>query len=165
MGNTEEQPLQRPSGAHCLLPVRGGFKETGTRDCNCQACPSSHRSQDLLPYPEVCWTLRLSRLGFLPSSFFAARVSSTMGLPLRWVFFLFCFYRGSFAELGSCCAWPLRVEVVSARLNPSHGTIDVRQVYAPRFFVSSQQKFGVTDIKAPSVGHSSRRTDRVIALK
>ena len=25
----------------------------------------------------------------------------------------------------------------------------VRQVYAPRFFVSSQQRFGVTDIKAP----------------
>ena len=25
----------------------------------------------------------------------------------------------------------------------------VTQVYVPRFFVSSQQKFGVTDIKAP----------------
>ena len=25
----------------------------------------------------------------------------------------------------------------------------VMRVYAPRFFVSSQQKFGVTDIKAP----------------
>ena len=25
----------------------------------------------------------------------------------------------------------------------------VTRVYAPRFFVSSQQKFGVTDIKAP----------------
>ena len=41
----------------------------------------------------------------------------------------------------------------------------VRWVYAPRFFVSSQQKVGVTDIKAPLAGHSSRRTDRVIALR
>ena len=36
----------------------------------------------------------------------------------------------------------------------------VRWVYAPRFFVSSQQKFGVTDIKAPLVGHRSRVLDR-----
>ena len=41
-----------------------------------------------------------------------------------------------------------RAEVVSARLNPSHGTIDVTRVYVPRFFVSSQQRFGATDIKA-----------------
>ena len=40
------------------------------------------------------------------------------------------------------------VEVVSARLNPSHGTIDVTQVYVPRFFVASQHRFGATDIKA-----------------
>ena len=39
-------------------------------------------------------------------------------------------------------------EVVSARLNPSHGTTDVRRVYAPRLFVLSQQIFAVTDIKA-----------------
>ena len=31
---------------------------------------------------------------------------------------------------------------------------------APRFFVSLQQKFGVTDIKAPLAGHSSRVLDR-----
>ena len=43
--------------------------------------------------------------------------------------------------------------------------IYVMRVYALRFFVSSQQKFGVRDIEAPSAGHSSRRTDRVIALK
>ena len=36
----------------------------------------------------------------------------------------------------------------------------VRQVYAPRFIVSSQQRFGVTDIKAPSAGHSSRVLNR-----
>ena len=38
-------------------------------------------------------------------------------------------------------------EVVSARLNPSHGTIDVARVYVPQFFVSSQQRFGAMDIK------------------
>ena len=36
----------------------------------------------------------------------------------------------------------------------------VRRVYAPRFFVSSQQKFGVMDIKAPAACHSSRVLDR-----
>ena len=41
----------------------------------------------------------------------------------------------------------------------------VTRVYAPPFFVSSQQKFGVTDIEAPSAGHSSWRTDLVTALK
>ena len=41
----------------------------------------------------------------------------------------------------------------------------VTRVYAPRFFVSSQQKFGRTDTEAPSAGHSSQRTDRVTALK
>ena len=40
------------------------------------------------------------------------------------------------------------VEVVSARLNPSHGTINVTRMYVPWFFVSSQQRFGATDIKA-----------------
>ena len=44
-----------------------------------------------------------------------------------------------------------RTEVVSARLYPSHGTIDVTLVYVPWFFVSSQQRFRATDIKAPSV--------------
>ena len=59
---------------------------------------------------------------------------------------------GAFTELGSCCAWPPpcggHTEVVSARLNLSNGTIDVRRVYVPRFFVSAQQRFGATDIKA-----------------
>ena len=59
--------------------------------------------------------------------------ASTAGASLSWVP----------AVLGL-----FRVEVVSARVNPSHGTIDVTRVYVPRFFVSSQQRFGVTDIKA-----------------
>ena len=36
----------------------------------------------------------------------------------------------------------------------------VTWVYVPRFFVSSQQRFGVTDIKAPSACHSSQVLDR-----
>ena len=44
----------------------------------------------------------------------------------------------------------------------------VTWVYVPRFFVSSQQRFGVTDIKAPSVCRSSQLRswiDCVIALR
>ena len=41
----------------------------------------------------------------------------------------------------------------------------VTWVYVPRFFVSSQQRFGATDVKAPGC-HSSRSwTNRVIALR
>ena len=56
--------------------------------------------------------------------------------------------------MGASLSWAPAVlglfhaEVISARLNPSHGTIDVTQVYVPQFFVSSQQRFGVTEIKA-----------------
>ena len=42
--------------------------------------------------------------------------------------------------------------------------LSVTRVYAPRFFVSSQQKFGVMDIKAPWQV-TALRTDRVIALR
>ena len=38
--------------------------------------------------------------------------------------------------------------------------IYVRRVYVPQFFVSSQQGFGVTHIKAPSACHSPRVLDR-----
>ena len=42
----------------------------------------------------------------------------------------------------------------------------VTQVYVPRFFVSSQQRFGVTDIKAPRNVTALRSwIDRVIALR
>ena len=115
----------------------GGSRKQETRDCK---GTSRHRSEDILPSLEVFWNLRLSCVSFLLTSFFAVLVSSTMGLlslPLRWVFFTFSFYHRSFAELGSCCVWPPlcggHAEVVTARLNPSHGTIDVRRVYAPRF--------------------------------
>ena len=42
----------------------------------------------------------------------------------------------------------------------------VTRVYVPQVFVSSRQRFGVTDIKAPSACHSSQvLIDRVIALR
>ena len=37
----------------------------------------------------------------------------------------------------------------------------VTRVYVPRFSVSSQQRFGVTDMKAPSACHSSQVLDRL----
>ena len=58
--------------------------------------------------------------------------------------------------MGASLSWAPAVlglfhaEVVSARLYPSHGTIDVMRVYVPRFFVSSQQRLGAKDVKAPS---------------
>ena len=87
-------------------------------------------------------------MSFLLSSFFAVLVSSTMGLPLHWV------SSPSASSVGASLSWApavlglFRTEVVSARLYPSHGTIDVTRVYVPRFFVLSQQRFGATDIKA-----------------
>ena len=80
-----------------------------------------------------------------PCAGFSSRSASTAGASLSW----------APAALGL-----FHVEVVSARLNQCHGTIDVRRVYAPRFCVSSQQRLGVMDIKAPSVGHSSQVLDR-----
>ena len=71
-----------------------------------------------------------------------------MGLPLSWV------SSPSASSVGALLSWAPAVfglfhaEVVSARLYPSHSTIDVTQVYVSRFFVSSQQRFGAMDIKA-----------------
>ena len=63
----------------------------------------------------------------------------------------------TFAELGSCCAWPPScggyTEVVSARLSRSHGTIDVKGVGNFLSFVSSQQKFETDHFIA--LGHIS----------
>ena len=66
-------------------------------------------------------------------AFFAVLVSSKLDLPLRWVFFTFCFYHGSFAELGSCCAWPLLRGGCFSQVKPQSRHHYVRQVYAPRF--------------------------------
>ena len=71
-------------------------------------------SEDLLTiplgfYPVVQGFLTGGLLGSEtgPRGLSAVPVSSTMGLPLRWILFAFCLYRRSFAELGSGCAWPL----------------------------------------------------------
>ena len=48
--------------------------------------------------------------------------------------------------------------------NPSHGTIDVTRVYVPRFFVSSQQRFGATDIKALGMSQLSGLGQTVLQL-
>ena len=55
-------------------------------------------------------------------------------------------------------------EVVSARLNPSHSTIDVAQVYVPQFFVSSQQRFGAMDIKSLGASQFSGLGQNVLQL-
>ena len=56
---------------------------------------------------------------------------------------------GAFAELGFCCSWPLpcrgQAKVVSARLNLSHGTRDVRGVCNFLGSVSPQQRFEMAD--------------------
>ena len=103
-------------------------------------------------------------MSFLLSSFFAVQVSSMMGLPLRWVSSLSTSSAGVLlswapAVLGLFCA-----KVVSARLYPSHGTIDVTCVYVPRFFVSSQQRFGATDIKVLDASQLSGLGQTVLQL-
>ena len=55
-------------------------------------------------------------------------------------------------------------EIVSARLYPSHGTIDVTRVYVPRFFVASQQGFGATDINALGASQLSGLGQTVLQL-
>ena len=85
---------------------------------------------------------------------FAVPVSSMLGflsLPLCWVFFVFSFHvhAGAFPVLGFCCAWPPshggQAEVLSARLNPRNGTIDVGDVCNFLCSVSSQKKYEVMD--------------------
>ena len=55
---------------------------------------------------------------------------------------------GAFAKLGFCCAWPPpckgHAKVVSARLNPSYGTIYIGGVCNFLGSVLSQQKFEAT---------------------
>ena len=64
-------------------------------------------------------------MSFLLSLFFAVLVSSTMGLPLGWI------SSPSASSVGDLLSWApavlglFRMEFGSARLNPSHSTIDV----------------------------------------
>ena len=98
---------------------------------------------------------------------FAVLVSSTLGflsLPLHWV------SSPSASSVGALLSWApvvlglFHAEVVSARLNPSHSSIDVTRVYVLRFFVLSQQRFGATDIKALSVSQLSGLGQTVLQL-
>ena len=99
-------------------------------------------------------------MSFVLSSVFVVPVSSTMGLPLP----------PSASSTGALLSWAPAVlglfhaEVVSARLYPSHGTIDVMRVYVPQFFVSSQQRFGATDIKALGASQLSGLGQTVLQL-
>ena len=56
---------------------------------------------------------------------------------------------GAFAMLGFCCVWPQpcggRAEVVSTRLNPRNGTVDVGGVCNFLGSVFLKQKFEATD--------------------
>ena len=103
-------------------------------------------------------------MSFLLSSVVAVPVSSTMGLPLRWV------SSPSASSAGASLSWAPAVlglfcaEVVSARLNPSHSTIDVTPVYVPRFFVLSEQRIGATDIKALGASQPSGLGQTVLHL-
>ena len=87
-----------------------------------------------------------------------------MGLPLHWV------SSPSASSAGTSLSWTpvvlglFHAEVVSARLYPSHGTIDVTRVYVAQFFVSSQQRFGATDIKALGTSQLSGLGQTVLQL-
>ena len=80
-------------------------------------------------------------MSFLLSSFFTVLVSSMMGLPLSWVSSPSASSAGALLNWAPAVLGLFHAEVVSARLNPSHGTIDVTRVYVPRFFVSWDIRF------------------------
>ena len=87
-----------------------------------------------------------------------------MGLPLSWV------SSPSVSSAGALLSWAPAVfglfhaEVVSVRLYPSHGTIDEHASVCSRFFVSSQQRFGATDIKALGASQLSGLGQTVLQL-
>ena len=110
-------------------------------------------------------------MSFLLSSFFTVLVSSTMGLPLRWV------YLPSASSAGASLSWAPAVlglfhaEVVSARLYPSHGTIDdtqvyvlssidVTRVYVPRFLSHHNKDLEQRTLK-PLAHHRSQVLDKL----
>ena len=98
-------------------------------------------------------------MSFLLSSFFTVPVSSTMDLPLPWV------SSPSSSSVGALLSWVpavlglFRAEVVSARLNLSHGIIDVTRVYVPRFLSHHNKDLERRTLK-PSERHSSWVLDK-----
>ena len=115
-------------------------------------CPSSHRGEDFLPQPKVFWNLRLSCMGFWPSLFLLSQFSACWAsCHFHWAGFSSpsASTAGAFTKLGFCYLWPGphggQAEVVSARLNPRNGTIDVMGVCNFLGPVLLQQKFEATD--------------------
>ena len=83
----------------------GGLREQETRDCK---GIKISLGMSLQPEERGPLTLTGGLLGSDTAAWaFRCPGSGTMGLPLRWIFFAFRLHRGSFAELGSGCAWPL----------------------------------------------------------
>ena len=149
--------------AACLFA--GGWRKQETRDCKGIkiSLGMSLQPEERGP-PTLTGGLLGSETG--PRGLSAVPVSSSMGLPLRWIFFAFRVYRQSFTELGSGYAWPLPRGGCFSQVISSHGTIDVTRVSVPQFLVLSQQRFGMTDIKAPRHVTALRSwTDRVIVLR
>ena len=144
-------PLIVPPAA-CLFT--GGSRKQERRDCK---GIKILLGMSLQPEERGPLTLTGGLLGSEtgPRGLSAVPVSSTMGVPLRWVSSPFASSAGALLSWAPAVLGLFHAEVVSARLHPSHGTLDVTRVYVPRFFVSSQQRFGVTDIKALSACHSS----------
>ena len=96
-------PLIVPPAA-CLFT--GGSRKQERRDCK---GIKILLGMSLQPEERGPLTLTGGLLGSEtgPRGLSAVPVSSTMGLPLCWIFFTFHLYHGSFTELGSGCAWPL----------------------------------------------------------
>ena len=115
-------------------------------------CPSSHRSKNFLPKPEVSWNLRLSHLRFLLSLFLLS------WLPARWAschFLCAGFSLHSTSTTGAFSSWASSVlvlhfkggqdEVVSTRLNLRNSTMYVSGMCNFLGSVSPQQKFEAMD--------------------
>ena len=135
----------------------GSSRKQEMRDCKgikilLAICPSSHRSEDFLPQPEVSWNLRMRCVSFLPTlsllSRFPARWASCH-VPCASFSLRSASTAGAFAKFGFCCAWPPpcrgHAEVVSASLNLRNGTIDDGGLCDFLGSVSPQQKFEVMD--------------------
>ena len=82
-------------------------------------------------------------MGFLLSSFFAALVSSTTGLPLRWVFFTFAFTTGASLRWVPACARPPPRGGCFSQVKPESRHHRCQESVCSSVFVSSQQRFAL----------------------
>ena len=113
-------------------------------------CPFSHRDKDLLTRGLLESETEPRELS--AKLVFAVPVSSMLSfwsLPLCWISFVFSFHHIIFIKLSFHSTPPPlskgRAVVVSARLNLSHGTRDVRGVCNFLGSVSPQQRFEMAD--------------------